>query len=287
MKQHLPALLAGLSLLLCACHESGGGPGAAPVGTFSLEVTDAPFAHDVVSAAIVRIDSISISEQPGPGAKPLRIYDGPWLEVDLAQLRDGATRLLLERGMRPGTWRELRVHVVGARLVLTNGNVFDSGLGNLSIAPQDPEGFPVPIDPSFTTGPGSQASHVLDIDLARSFIPDLPADPLAATSFELAPVMRLADMHASGSIEGLVEVPDGGGGSLPQGDATVYVVPPGETDVAQALASSASVGAGTYMVLGIPAGTWDVIVVHGDLQGAAVGQVVVAGQATLVDVTLQ
>ena len=73
---------------------------------------------------------------------------------------------------------------------------------------------------------------------------------------------------------------------MPVDAASVYIMPPGETDTANSIASTASGVDGEYAMLGIPAGTYDVLATKDALDGRVDGVTVFVGSVTVVDVTL-
>jgi hypothetical protein len=67
----------------------------------------------------------------------------------------------------------------------------------------------------------------------------------------------------------------------------VYVLPAGASDLDDAVASTSSDANGSWAVLGLDVGVYDVLARSGELSAVASGQVVGAGAATLVDLDLE
>jgi hypothetical protein len=80
---------------------------------------------------------------------------------------------------------------------------------------------------------------------------------------------------------------DGTGQQVGVDAATVYVLPPGVTDPAQAVASTATIADGSYSFTGLTAGTFDVLAVKSTAEGTAAGVVLVAGATTTADIILK
>jgi hypothetical protein len=126
---------------------------------------------------------------------------------------------------------------------------------------------------------------LLDFDMTHTFQPIPADDPLNATSFNLLPVVHVSNLGETGGVEGTVSR-DPGTGLEPVPGATVYVLPPGQTDPDAAVATTVTGATGEYAVLALQPGTYDVRAVMGTDAGTATGVVVVAGQVAQADVTL-
>ena len=278
----LALALAALSLAACSGGGSGGGS-----GTLILDATDDAFVYDIVSAATVSVDEVSIHKDAAAESGFLVLYEGPPMLLDLFHLRDGLTQTLAQANLPVGSYRQLRLHVTDARLELVNGNVYSTADGNLRLTSQDTSGFKVLVDPPIVISRGETTPILLDFDLTKTFHPIPASDPLAATSYGLHPVIHAANVSDSGGIHGLVTQPDGSGGTMPAADATVYVPPPGGTDPSQSVATTGTSASGTYTVQGLVPGFYDVLAVKQSLHGRVDGVAVVAGAVTEVDVEIQ
>jgi hypothetical protein len=184
------------------------------------------------------------------------------------------------------TYRQVRLHVESASLTLVNGNVYDTADDTLHLTSQDTSGFKVFIDPPVMVASGFSTELLLDVDLSKTFEPIPNSDPLNADTFSLHPVIHVANLSTSGEIRGVVSTDDGMGGVTLVEGASVYVMPPGELDTLNSIASTATDVDGEYAVLGIPAGTYDVLAIKDALDGRVDGVTVFVGSATVVDVTL-
>ena len=284
MKAALVGVLVGLFAL--GCGGSGGGGGGGGVGTIGLVATDAPRAHSQVTEAVIRVDKIRIHPEADAEGGFLTIYDGEPIEMNLLELQNGITQELVKADVPAATYRQLRLHVESAHLKLVNDNVYDTEAGTLHLTSQDTSGFKVFIDPPVVVLNGFSTDLLLDVDLSKTFEPVPASDPLNADSYSLHPVLRVANLSASGEIRGVVTMDDGQGGSVPVDDATVYILPPGEIDTLNSIASTATNADGEYAVLGLPAGTYDVLATKGALEGREDGVVVSVGGVTVVDVTV-
>jgi uncharacterized protein (DUF2141 family) len=100
------------------------------------------------------------------------------------------------------------------------------------------------------------------------------------------PGIRASDTVNAADLNGHVTMDDGTGQQVGVDTATVYVLPPGETNLDNAVASTATTADGSYAFLGLKAGTYDVDAVKGTATGLVAGVVLVVGTTTTVDIVL-
>jgi hypothetical protein len=147
MKFRLGRLDLGVALAslraLCACGPDPKAGASAGVGTIALEVTDAPFAHDIVEVADVRVREVRIRGESGFQT----LMSGPALQLDLA--------------------------------------------------------------PTLTVDDGVASSLLLDFDLTKTFRCVPATAPLAATSYQLHPVIHVTSVSETGGLRGVVREDDG------------------------------------------------------------------------------
>lgn len=284
--------IACLAASLAACSgdddDSNVNPPAGPgQGTLTVLATDEPFVYEIVTAATITVDRVSVhadanEEQDGF----VVIYDGPPRVVDLFSLRDGLTTQLAQANLDAGTYRQIRVRVTDAELRLVNGNVYSTANGDLHLTSQATSGFKVFVDPPIVIEDGISRTFLLDFDLTHTFHPIPANDPLNATTYNLQPTIHAANVSSSGEIRGDV-VLDTIPTDQPVANATVYVLPDGVTDVEQAVAVTATTASGEFAQLGLPPGTYDVYAVKNSVTGVDQDVVVSAGTFTLAHVVLQ
>jgi hypothetical protein len=283
-----------LIVSLAACGGGGGsstqppaGPGPGQ-GALTLLATDDPFVYEIVTAATITVDRVSVHTDANEEDNGfLVIYDGPPRVVNLLALHDGITTELAHANLPTGTYRQIRLHVIAAELTLVNGNTYSTTAGNLHLTSQATSGFKVFVDPPIEIEDGVSRTFLLDFDLTHTFHPVPAVDPLNATTYELHPVIHAANVSTSGEIRGDVTHLVASGPPEPVEDATVYILPPGVSDVEQSVAVTSTNASGGFSQLGLPPGTYDVRAVKGALSGVVTDVPVTAGSFTLVHVFVQ
>ena len=277
------------ALLLPACTGGGGsdGAGASKSGELVVAITDAPFAHDIVAVATVEVDRISVLEADGDESGAHVLYDGDPIEIDLLDLTNGATQILVRADVPPGTYDQMRLRVADGHLELRDGDVFSTALGNLHLTSTGTSGLKVKIDPAIEVVGGLSHDLLLDFDLTKSFHAVPGNAPLNANFYKLMPVVRAMNQSLTGELRGVVSQDDGTGTLVGVDAATVYLMPAGEPDPANAVASTMTQADGFYALLGVEPGTWDVLAVKDPAEGRVDGVEVVAGNVTVVDLEIQ
>lgn len=288
--KYFPLLLAATpALALASC--SGGSGDASGSGFLTLEATDAPIDHALVDEAVIFVDRITIHAQATANDNVdgwLTLYEGSPVELSLLELSNGITQTLVNAERVPaGEYRQLRLHVTDAHIELVNGNLYTTDDGSLHLTSQDTSGFKVFIEPPIVVRDGFDENLLLDIDLGKTFKPVPANDPLNANSYKLHPVIRAVQLEGTGELTGVVTMDDGTGGFTPVEHASVYVLPPGVTDLDDSIASTATDAEGNYTVLGVPAGTVDVLAKLDELSALAEAVVIQADEVTLVDLVIE
>jgi len=278
-------LLTGCTLFFGACGGGGSDSGSG-TGTLDLSATDAPFEFDIVTAASISVDKITIFHEADGDSGPLVLYEGVPILLDLFNLRDGLAQDLDQSTLPVGSYRQLRLRVTHAELTLTNGNHYTTDDDTIRLTSQDTSGFKVFVDPPIVIEREQTSDVLLDFDLTHTFQPVPGNDALTATFYHLHPVIHVANLGETGGIHGMVNQDNGAGGFVPVSQATVYVLPPGQTDTSLAVASTSTNTDGNYTVLGLAPGPYDVRAVKGDLSAFAAGVTTVSGEVVRVDLTL-
>jgi hypothetical protein len=280
-----------LALTACSSGSSGSGSGGGGAGTGELvvEATDKPFAYDLVKQAIVRVDRIEVAKSGEGDDGFITLFDGNPIEIDLLDLTNGATQVLVRTDVPEGGYDQLRLRVASGHLELVDGDVFSTELGNLKLTSTGTSGLKVMIDPPLDVVGDVSSTLLLDFDLTKTFHAVPANDPLNANSYKLMPVVHATNRSVTGEVRGVVRQDDGSGtGTLVGVDAaTVYLMPAGEPDPALSVAATKTAPDGFYALIGVPEGVWDVLAVKDPASGRVSGIDVNVGMVSTVDVQIE
>lgn len=276
-------LLVGLLALAsagCHGHKNSSGPSTPTQGELAVLLTDAPFPHDSLQAVRVRLDRIAI----GAGeAAPIVLYEGEALEFELTSLRNGVIVDLVRQSLPVGHYNRLHLHVLDAELSLSDGRQFLSSAGSLLLPEAGPDGLTIALDGDLHIQGGKWSRLLLDIDLTRSFLP-VDGEIADATAFSFEPVFYAVMPGQSAEVRGVIADYDEEGIPHPVGSASVYFLPLGSSDLAQAVASTCTDPDGGYCQLGLPPNAYTVVATKGALQKSAETPLVGAGNSYTLDV---
>jgi len=279
----LGSLIVALATVSCSDGSSG-----RATGTLQVSTTDDPFPLDLVTEAVVHVTEVKVHRDADGDSGFLSLPVAPGgLTIDLVTLRDGVTADLAIGTLPVGSYAQARLVIDDGRLTLSNGNVYSTALSNLDLTSAGTNGLKIFIDPPIVVLKDQTTHLLLDFDLSKSFHSVPADDPPNATKFLLMPGIRATNVADNAELRGLVTKDDGTGQQVGVDTATVYVLPPGETDPANAVASTATIADGSYAFLGLAAGTYDVLAVKDALKGTVAGVVLTAGTSTTVDVVIQ
>jgi len=281
--------LIGLCLLLAsfACGGGGGGSSSGATGEMVIEITDAPLDRALVARAEIEVTAIRVHSNAQADTGFLTLYSGAPISIDLLSLNNGLTQLLVRADVPAGSYRQVRLVIDSAELELINGNVYSSAAGTLGLTSTGTSGLKIFIQPDLVIQGGQSRTLLLDMDLSKSFHPVPANDPLNATSYLLMPVIKATNLSDTGAIGGRVLEDDGAGGTQGVANANVSIQPPGDPDPANSIASTGSLSDGSWKVIGLQPGTYDVLAISGLKQGLVPSQVVTLGNTTAVDVLIQ
>ncbi|MBK7642050.1 MAG: DUF4382 domain-containing protein [Planctomycetes bacterium] len=279
MKKSLFAL--PLLALASACHGSHKAS-----GTVGLIVTDAPVSFEEVQSATLQIDRVTIDGGAFSLAAPRVLYKGAPVSVELTSLRNGAARLLFSRKLPVGTYRRLHVHITGGELQLTGGRTFSTADGSMQLPQTESTGFEVTIETPLEVTADHWSRLMVDIDVPRSFLPQGSEEFPLATSVLLQPLLHAVRPGQTGEIRGLVTQADKQGHPAPVADATLFFLPAGTQDLELAAGSTGTDADGSYTKLGLPPGTYDVLVQKAGASATSNSCLVTAAGYSIVDINL-
>ncbi len=259
------ALIAALFFFM-GCSD--GDDSQSEMGKLKVQLTDAPFPHDLVAEANVTIFKIDARNKGSEMEMDEEMEaetdsnveendDSPFvtlmeeeIEVNLLELINGNTETLVNTDVPVGSYDLIRIYVKGVSIVLTDGTTFD-----LKVPSGEQTGIKVFIKPGLVVSGGLSADLLLDFDVSKSFIPKGNRNDFSGiTGFNFKPVVKACNKSTSGTLSGLIyttqEEPQVG-----LGGAQVEIYTEGTLNT-----TTFSDDMGAYKVLGLTAGTYDVVV---------------------------
>lgn len=261
------------------------------MGKLTVQLTDAPFPHDLVAEANVTIfkvdarnkgsekemddesesndeiegesdsddemeDESDSSDEENSNSPFVTLMEGE-IEVNLLELINGNTETLVNTFVPIGTYDLIRVYVKGVSIVLTDGTIYD-----LKVPSGEQTGIKVFIKPGIVVSGGLSADLILDFDVSRSFIPKgNRKDFSGITGFNFKPVIKACNKSTSGTLSGLIYTVQEATEVLEEthivlGGAQIEIYEAGTMNTS----TSSVENTGAYKVMGLTAGTYDVVV---------------------------
>lgn len=254
-----------ISLLACLATFIGCSDGddvRSDTGKMTIQLTDAPFPHDLVAEANVTIFKIEArnrdketgaamdGEMADETETPFVVLMEQEIQVNLLELTNGVTETLVDTEVPVGAYDLVRVYVKGINVVLTNGTIYD-----LNVPSGGQSGIKIFIKPGINVTGGLGADLLLDLDVSRSFVAQGDGKDInGITGFNFKPVIKASNLSTAGSLAGIVttlqeEVAVGLEG------AQIYVF---AADTLNTTTFTDDTGA--YMLMGLAAGSYDVTV---------------------------
>jgi hypothetical protein len=209
-------------------------------GTVVFRITDAPFPSDSVAEANITIDWIKLLKDDGeseeeidngengeengengendngndeengengdennPSSVLIELKEE--ITINLLDLSNGKTSVLTEADVPEGIYREIRLHVVEAGIMLNDGTTFD-----LKVPSGDASGLKIKINPPLDVEKETVSEVLLDFDVSRSFVlrGNMKHGYDKVVGFIFKPVVRAVATLESSEISGVVSAPD-------------------------------------------------------------------------------
>lgn len=230
-------------------------------GRLSVKLTDAPFPHDLVAEAnvtIFKIEARSKEEGVDENNAPYLVLSEEEIEVNLLDLTNGITKTMVDTEVPTGSYDLFRIYVRGVNIVLTDGTVYD-----LKVPSGEQSGIKVFVKPNLIVEGGLTSDLLLDFDVSSSFVAKGNRNDAGGISgFNFMPVIKASNMSTAGTLTGIITTLNGDEVTPLEG-AQVSIYPEG-TDFSEgteiAITTTFSDATGMYTVLGLEAGTYDVVV---------------------------
>ena len=266
MKRNLFSIvLIVLCAIITSCSDNNDGNGE--YGRLSVQLTDAPFPHDLVAEANVTIfkvdarfksedllsdehatdDTDSEMETDNDGAFVILKEDE--VQVNLLELTNGVTNTLVDSEVPVGSYDLIRVYVKGINVVLTDGTTYD-----LNVPSGSQTGIKVFIKPGIQVIGGLTSDILLDFDVSKSFVAMGGGQDLKdITGFNFKPVIKGSNMSTSGTLTGrITEVIDNVSVGVEGVQIAVF------NDEASEDTATFTDADGGYMIMGLDAGLYTV-----------------------------
>lgn len=294
----------GLMTLLIGCSvdsENGSGD----TGKLIVQLTDAPFPHDLVAEANVTVFKIDARHKGGmedamaetdsdmelDGAmemeaeadsddlSPFVVLMEEEIDVNLLELTNGLMEKLAEAEVPAGAYDLVRVYVRGVNVVLKDGTVFD-----LKVPSGPQTGIKVFIKPAIMVAGGLTSELLLDVDVSRSFVAKGNAKDLSGiTGFNFKPVIKASNMATAGTLSGVVTTTLEDESIVGLEGANVAVYQDG-----MQITSTFTDADGAYSIMGLDAGSYTVeVVLEGYNTISSDGVIIVEANKTLQDFELE
>jgi len=182
-------------------------------GKLIVQLTDAPFPHDLVAEANVTVFKIDARNKSmdaeadmdsemtlEEGGSPFIVLMEEEIEVNLLELTNGVTETLANIEVPVGNYDLVRVYVKGVNVVLTDGTTY-----NLDVPSGEQTGIKVFIKPGLTVTGGISSDLLLDFDVSRSFVAKGSTKKVESiTGFNFKPVIKASNMSTAGTLMGTV-----------------------------------------------------------------------------------
>ncbi|NNE03723.1 MAG: DUF4382 domain-containing protein, partial [Eudoraea sp.] len=233
-------------------------------GKLTIELTDAPFPHELIAEANVTIykvearkkseededtDSEASEEDTDDSSFVVLMEDE--LEVNLLTLTNGVTETMVDVEIPAGSYDLFRVYLKGVNVVLNDeaSTTFD-----LKVPSGEQSGLKIFVEPALVVTSGLSSDLLFDFDVCRSFVPRGNINnPSSFNGFNFKPVIKVSNLTSAGTLFGEITAMDmdtpvpleGVQVSILQGDEIITTT---LTDVS-----------GGYMVMGLDAGVYDVV----------------------------
>ncbi|MET6990613.1 DUF4382 domain-containing protein [Sediminicola arcticus] len=244
-------LVLSLSLALSGCSSDN--DKNKEFGRLSIQLTDAPFPHDLVAEAnvtVFKIEARSKSEGMDEENSPYILLMEEEIQVNLLDLTNGITTTLVDTEVPTGSYDLFRIFVKGINIVLADGTVYD-----LKVPSGEQSGIKVFVAPNLIVDGGLTADLLLDFDVSSSFVAKgNRKDAGGITGFNFKPVIKASNLSTAGTLSGNITTLNGEEVTPLEG-AQVSIF--AEDALITTTFSDAT---GMYTLMGLEAGTYTVVI---------------------------
>ncbi len=257
-------------LLLNGCQKDNNTEGT---GYLIIKVTDAPFPIEYVEEALVRIIKVEIREKKSEDGYPFLTLMEDTVTIDLIDLRNGVTAVLLETDIPVGEYDLVRLYVDHAGITIKDWDTYF-----MKVPSGAQTGIKIFMSPSIRVEGGLTSELLLDFDISKSFVlKGNMSTPAGIKGFNFKPVIRAVNNTTAGRVEGVVSDT----ANVLLEDASVWI----EKDTVISTTYTDSIG--QYALIGIPAGSYSVFATKEGYDTVTFSDIeVFAGNKTLQDFEL-
>lgn len=250
-------------------------------GILLVKLTDAPFPTDLVAEANVIINKIELKVEEAEFENDKKedrdsfiVLFEESVKYNLLELSNGITELLASVELPEGVYKEVRLFVSDASVVLTDGTVFD-----LKVPSGSSSGLKIKIKPAVYVYPNVENELILDFDVSRSFkVVGNPKNKHGIKGFMFKPVVRAVNNSLSGIIYGVVSNEQEE--KIANAAVTLFA---GKDTITSARTNTE----GYYAIVGVPEGKYFIECEYEEYQKSALTEIeVVAEQKTQQNFTL-
>lgn len=276
-KLFIPLFLVATTFFI-SCSEDTKSTG--DTGMLRVQITDAPFPHDLIAEANVTITKIEArlkidteNEDEAEGNSFVVLYEGEET-LNLLELTNGVTETLTTMEIPTGSYDLIRVYVSEGSVVLADeaGTLF-----NLKVPSGEQTGIKVFVKPSIEVAGGITSDLLLDFDVSKSFVAQGGSikSPADISGFHFKPVIKAANVSMAGSLKGLINtIQEEALVGVEGAQISVFAADTLNT-------TTFSDAGGNYTVLGLSSGSYDVTVdLEGYMSQTAEGVEIVVGNGT-------
>ncbi|MBF0297551.1 MAG: DUF4382 domain-containing protein [Oligoflexia bacterium] len=249
-----------------------------------LKLTDAPFPLDYFETVEVTISRIEMHKSSDNDTN-FEIMLNEAKTFNLLDLRGGVTQNLVNKEIPKGTYTKIRMIVDGGRVVLKDGREF-----NLKVPSGAQTGIKIQLDPALEVSTKLSYELILDFDISKSFKVQGGQNKISdINGFIFSPVIKVANESVSGRISGnilsdsctAIDNLD----NQPLNNAFVSAI---NAD-GLVIATNATNESGSFALIGLKPGTYNVLVEKDDFENQYIEnvQVVVANDNNLSEIIMQ